>query len=67
MREPQNKTKPFDLLTQKYKLSKTLRFELKPIGKTAEYLKKNKIIEKDKTIKKVTRRPNHILMKCIGV
>lgn len=30
----------FDSFTGLYKLSKTLRFELKPVGKTAEFLKK---------------------------
>lgn len=40
----------FDNFTRKYALSKTLRFELKPVGKTEQFLKDNKIIEKDKTI-----------------
>jgi CRISPR-associated protein Cpf1 len=34
----------------KYELSKTLRFELKPVGKTADLLKQNKVFEKDKLI-----------------
>lgn len=40
----------FDEFTKKYQLSKTLRFELKPVGKTADFLKINKVFEKDKTI-----------------
>ena len=30
-----------------YPVSKTLRFELKPIGKTFDWIKKNKILESD--------------------
>ena len=37
-------------LTKKYSLSKTLRFELKPVGKTLDFIKENKIFEKDETI-----------------
>ncbi len=40
----------FDEFTRKYQLSKTLRFELRPVGKTEEFLKKNKVFEKDQTI-----------------
>ncbi len=40
----------FDQFTRKYSLSKTLRFELRPAGKTEEFLKKNKVFEKDKLI-----------------
>lgn len=40
----------FDQFTGKYQLSKTLRFELKPVGKTADFLGNNKVFEKDKTI-----------------
>lgn len=40
----------FSDFTNLYSLSKTLRFELEPIGKTEEFLKKNKIFEKDQTI-----------------
>ncbi len=36
-----------DQLTKKYSLSKTLRFELKPVGKTLDFLKQNKVFEKD--------------------
>ena len=39
-------------LTKKFSLSKTLRFELIPVGKTLEFLKQNKIFEKDETIDK---------------
>jgi len=52
--------KKFDELTGLYSLSKTLRFELKPIGKTKENIEKNGILERDneraiayKAIKKV--------------
>ena len=37
----------FSSFTNKYSLSKTLRFELKPIGKTAEMLKEHDIFQKD--------------------
>src|SRR3989338_5215974 len=37
----------FDSLTNLYSLSKTLRFELKPVGKTQKLLDDNKIFEKD--------------------
>ena len=33
--------------TNLYSLSKTLRFELKPIGKTLEYIEKEGILTKD--------------------
>ncbi len=39
-------------LTKKYSLSKTLRFELIPINETREFLKKNKVFEKDTIIDK---------------
>lgn len=38
--------------TQKYALSKTLRFELKPVGKTQEMLEGNKVFLIDENIKK---------------
>lgn len=34
--------------TNLFQLNKTLRFELKPIGKTCEFLKEGSILEKDK-------------------
>lgn len=40
----------FDQFVGKYQLSKTLRFELKPVGKTEKFLKVNRVFEKDKTI-----------------
>lgn len=43
-------TSIFDEFTGKYSLSKTLRFELKPVGKTADLLTQNKVFEKDKAI-----------------
>lgn len=42
--------KSFDDFTNLYELQKTLRFELKPVGKTQELLKENKIFEKDRTV-----------------
>lgn len=42
----------FDQFTNKYSLSKTLRFELKPVGKTAEVLKENGVFQKDEIIQK---------------
>lgn len=36
--------------TKQYSLNKTLRFELKPVNRTAYFLKQNKIFEKDLTI-----------------
>jgi len=35
---------------KQYALNKTLRFELKPVGRTEDFLKQNKVFEKDKTI-----------------
>jgi CRISPR-associated protein Cpf1 len=32
----------------KYNLSKTIRFELKPVGKTIDFIKENGLIEEDK-------------------
>ena len=50
----------FEDFTNLYQLSKTLRFELKPIGKTRENIEKNGILERDneratayKAVKKV--------------
>lgn len=40
----------FDKFTNLYSLSKTLRFELKPIGKTNDLLIENKVFEKDEKI-----------------
>lgn len=42
----------FSDFTNLYSLSKTLRFELKPVGKTQEMLEKNKVFEKDKLLDK---------------
>ena len=36
-----------DRFTGLYPISKTLRFELKPIGKTLENIEKNGILQKD--------------------
>lgn len=38
---------PLKKFTRIYKLSKTLRFELKPEGRTEEYIKKNGLLEQD--------------------
>lgn len=40
----------FTNFTQQYPLSKTLRFELKPIGKTLEHIKAKNFLEKDATL-----------------
>ncbi|MCL1624277.1 type V CRISPR-associated protein Cas12a/Cpf1 [Moraxella sp. Tifton1] len=37
----------FNAFTQQYPLSKTVRFELKPIGKTLEYIKAKNFLKKD--------------------
>lgn len=42
----------FDNFTNQYSLSKTLRFELKPVGKTAEMLKENNVFAIDEGRKK---------------
>lgn len=38
----------YDNLTKQYPITKTIRNELIPIGKTLENIKKNEILEKDK-------------------
>lgn len=35
------------LCKKKYSLSKTLRFELKPVGKTLEYINENGVVSED--------------------
>lgn len=40
--------KAFENFTGLYPLTKTLRFELKPIGKTLEYIEKNGLLDRDK-------------------
>jgi CRISPR-associated protein Cpf1 len=42
--------KSYNDFTKLYSLQKTLRFELKPIGKTLEHIKKSEIIESDETL-----------------
>jgi hypothetical protein len=60
-----NKSKEsiWDRFTNQYKLQKTLRFELKPVGKTKEHIDKNRILENDekraddyKMVKKIIDR-----------
>ncbi|MCA9364378.1 MAG: type V CRISPR-associated protein Cas12a/Cpf1, partial [Candidatus Moranbacteria bacterium] len=46
------KTSIWERFTNQYSLSKTLRFELKPVGQTQKMLEEEKIFEKDETIKK---------------
>ncbi len=41
----------FKDFTNLYELSKTLRFELKPVGETQKMLKENQIFFKDENIK----------------
>ena len=40
----------YDEFTHKYKLSKTLRFELKPVGETLHWLGEHGVVEKDKDV-----------------
>ncbi len=42
----------FDQFVNQYALSKTLRFELKPVGETGRMLEEAKVFAKDETIKK---------------
>ena len=42
--------KSFDDFTNLYEVQKTLRFELKSVGKTAELIKQNKVLQTDKQI-----------------
>lgn len=41
------KTTTLETFTHLYPLSKTLRFELKPIGKTEEHILKNGLLDND--------------------
>lgn len=50
MTKEAKKFKSFEDFTNLYEVQKTLRFELKPAGKTAELLKQNQVFEKDKLI-----------------
>lgn len=50
MEKEKNEFNLFNDFTNLYELQKTLRFELKPVGKTAELLKQNMVFEKDKLI-----------------
>lgn len=52
MENNKKEIKTFSEFTNKYSLSKTLRFELKPVGKTLEMLKESKVFEKDEIIQK---------------
>ena len=40
----------FQNFTNQYSVSKTLKFELKPVGKTLQMLKENRVLENDKQI-----------------
>lgn len=44
----------YDSLTRQYPVTKTIRQELKPVGKTLENIKNAEIIEADKQKKKHT-------------
>jgi len=44
--------KTFQEFTNLYELSKTLRFELKPVGNTLKMLRDNKVFEKDEEVSK---------------
>jgi len=50
MNKQNTKQEIWSRFTRLYSLNKTLRFELKPVGKTADFLKQNKVFERDKTI-----------------
>jgi hypothetical protein len=50
MKKDKKEFKSFGDFINLYEVQKTLRFELKPVGKTEELLKINKVFEKDKTI-----------------
>jgi len=50
MTQEQKQFKLFDDFTNLYSLSKTLRFELKPVGKTNELLNEQRVFEKDKQL-----------------
>ncbi len=52
--------KTFENFTNQYELSKTLRFELKPVGKTQKMLEENSVFEKDKFIQKNIRKLKNI-------
>lgn len=47
MKQAKKPPNPFDSFTNLYSLSKTLRFELKPVGKTLENMQKNLRWDKD--------------------
>lgn len=51
----------YDNLTKQYSLSKTIRNELIPIGKTLENIKKNRIIESDELRKEHYQRVKEIM------
>ena len=42
----------FSEFTNQYELSKTLRFELKPVGETQQMLEDNNVFQKDEIIQK---------------
>jgi RuvC nuclease domain/Alpha helical recognition lobe domain/CRISPR-associated endonuclease Cpf1 PI domain/Nuclease domain/CRISPR-associated endonuclease Cpf1 REC2 domain len=59
--EMENKNNSLATFINQYQLSKTLRFELKPIGKTAEWIEKHDIIgvKEDKLIGKDAEKAKH--------
>lgn len=56
MENKDEKAKNFEDFTNLYELSKTLRFELKPVGKTQEMLEENKVFDKDEIIQEKYRK-----------
>jgi hypothetical protein len=48
--EKEKTFKSFEDFTNLYEVQKTLRFELKPVGKTKDLIENNKVLEKDKLI-----------------
>jgi len=55
------KMNTYDQFTNQYSVSKTLRFELKPVGKTAEWIKEHNIIDvkNDELIGKDAEKAKH--------
>lgn len=57
----ENSKSIWNSFTNEYSLSKTLRFELKPVGRTLELIKENKLIEEDKEREKEFNRVKEIM------
>ncbi|MEM3690683.1 MAG: hypothetical protein QXZ40_03085, partial [Candidatus Micrarchaeia archaeon] len=57
----ESRTSIWDECTGLYKLKKTLRFRLKPIGKTEEFIIERKIIENDEELARDSERAKKII------